>query len=134
MSQSDLKGRYASERRRGIVEDERQPMMERLDVRSKRSNFVASLILIKGNHLSAAQMRTAKKALCERKRNSVERTHEEAETQHKFFRRGKNLVCSGVTCVEKEGVQSKVTARKVEVGLKQSGELRRERWGQRSIR
>ena len=114
------------------MEDERQPMMERLDVRSKRSNFVASLILRKGNHLGAAQTRTAKKALCKRKRNSMERPHEEAEMQHKFFRRGKNLFSSGVTCVEKERVQSKVTARKVEVGLKQSGELRRERWSQRS--
>ena len=40
----------ASERRRGIGEDERQPVMVRLANRWKRSNLVKFVALRKGNH------------------------------------------------------------------------------------
>ena len=44
--------------------------------------------------------------------------HEEAEIQRKALRCGKNLAFSEDTCLEKERVRSKVTPRKVGVGLK----------------
>ena len=40
----------ASERRSGIGEEERQPVMARLAARWKRSNLVILLTLKKGNH------------------------------------------------------------------------------------
>ena len=43
-------GREASERRSGIGEDERQPVMVRLAVRWRRSNLVILVALRKGNH------------------------------------------------------------------------------------
>ena len=43
-------GREASERRRGIGEDERQPVMARLAARWRRSNLVKLVALRKGNH------------------------------------------------------------------------------------
>ena len=46
--------------------------------------------------------------------------HEEAEIQRKALRRGKNLAFSEDTCLEKERVRSKVTPRKIRVGLKRS--------------
>ena len=55
--------------------------------------------------------------------------HEEAEIQRKALRHGKNLVFSKDTCLETERVQSKVTPRKVEVGLKRRRELVRGGWG-----
>ena len=44
------KDRDASERRRGIGEDERQPVMARLAARWRRSNFVLLATLRKGNY------------------------------------------------------------------------------------
>ena len=43
-------GREASERSRGIGEDERQPVMVRLAARWKHSNLVILVTLRKGNH------------------------------------------------------------------------------------
>ena len=43
-------GREALERRRGIGEDERQPVMARLAARWRRSNLVILVALKKGNH------------------------------------------------------------------------------------
>ena len=57
--------------------------------------------------------------------------HEEAEIQSKALRRGKNLVFSKDTSLQKERVRSKVTPRKVGVGLKQRREPRRRRLGWR---
>ena len=58
--------------------------------------------------------------------------HEEAEIQRKALRCGKNFPFSEDTCLEKERVRSKVTPRKVGVGLKQRREPSRRRlawWG-----
>ena len=43
-------GKEASERRSGIGEDERQPVMARLAAQWRRSNLVKSVALRKGNH------------------------------------------------------------------------------------
>ena len=43
-------GKKASERRSGIGEDERQPVMARLAARWRRSNLVRLVALRKGNH------------------------------------------------------------------------------------
>ena len=43
-------GKEASERRSGIGEDERQPVMARLAARCRRSNLVEMVALRKGNH------------------------------------------------------------------------------------
>ena len=43
-------GREASERRSGIGENERQPVMARLAARWMRSNLVILVTLRKGNH------------------------------------------------------------------------------------
>ena len=43
-------GKEASERRSGIEEDERQPMMARLAARLRRSNLVKLVALRKENH------------------------------------------------------------------------------------
>ena len=66
--------------------------------------------------------RGQRKALYRRERDSLREPHDEAEIQRKALRRGKNLAFSEDTCLEKKRVQSKVTPRKVGVGLK----LRRE--------
>ena len=47
-------GREASERQRGIGEDERQPVMARLAARWRRSNLVILIALRKGNHSGEA--------------------------------------------------------------------------------
>ena len=47
-------GREASERRRRIGEDERQPVMARLAARWWRSNLVELVALRKGNHPNEA--------------------------------------------------------------------------------
>ena len=47
-------GRETSERRSGIGEDERQPVMARLAARWRRSNLVKLVALRKGNHPSKA--------------------------------------------------------------------------------
>ena len=64
--------------------------------------------------------RGRRKDLYRTERDSLERPHEEAEIQHKTLRYGKNLAFSEDTCLEKERMQSKVTLRKVGVGLKRS--------------
>ena len=51
----------------------------------------------------------------------------EAEIQCKALKRAKNLGFSEDTCLEKERVRSKVTPRKVGVGLKQGRELNKRR-------
>ena len=66
--------------------------------------------------------RGQRKDLYRRERDSLEGPHEKAEIQRKTLRRGKNLAFSEDTCLEKERVRSKVTPRKVGLGLK----LRRE--------
>ena len=106
-------------------------MMVRLAARWRRSNLVILVTLRKGNHPGEAQVRRGRrKALYRRERDSLEGPHEEAEIQRKALRRGKNLAFSEDTCLEKERVRSKVTPRKVGVGLKRRQELSR-RWGWR---
>ena len=73
--------------------------------------------------------RGQRKALYRTEGDFVEGPHEEAEMQHKALRRGKNLAFSEDTCLEKERVWSKVTPRKVGVGLKRRQELSRRRLG-----
>ena len=75
--------------------------------------------------------RDRRKVLYRTERNSLEGPHEEAEIQHKALRRGKNLAFSEDTCLEKERVRSKVTPRKVGVGLKRRREPSRKRLGWR---
>ena len=65
----------------------------------------------------------------ERERASLEEPHEEVEIQHKAVRPAKNLAFSEDTCLEKKRVQSKVTPRKVGVGLKRRRELNKRRLG-----
>ena len=47
-------GKEASERRTGIGEDERQPVMARLAARWRRSNLVKLVALRNGNHSGEA--------------------------------------------------------------------------------
>ena len=75
--------------------------------------------------------RGRRKALYRKERDSVEGPHEEAEIQRKALRRGKNLTFSEDTCLEKERVRSKVTPRKVGVGLKRRQEPSKRRLGWR---
>ena len=108
-------GREASERRRGIEEDKRQPVMARLAARWRRFNLVKLVALRKGNHLGEAQVRRdRRKDLYKRERDSLDGSHEEAQLQRKALRRGKNLAFSEDTCLEKEKVLSKVTPKKLE--------------------
>ena len=84
--------------------------------------------LRKGNHQGEAFVRRdRRKALCRRERDSFKGPHEEAEIQRKALRRGKRLAFSEDTYLEKERVRSKVTPRKVVVGLKQNRELNKKR-------
>ena len=88
--------------------------------------------LKKGNHSGEAYMRKGlRKALCKRERDFLEGSREEAEIQRKALRRGKNLVFSKDTCLEKERVRLKVTLRKVGVGLKRRREPSKRRLGWR---
>ena len=75
--------------------------------------------------------RGRKKLYYRRERDSLEGPHEEAQIQRKALRRGKNLAFSEDTCLGKEKVQSKVTPRKVGVGLKRRREPSRRRFGWR---
>ena len=75
--------------------------------------------------------RDRRKDLYKTQRNSLEGPQEEAEIQRKALRRGKNLAFSEDTCLEKERVRSKVTPRKVGVGLKRRREPSRRRLGWR---
>ena len=97
--------------------------MTRLATQWRRSDLVILVTLKKGNHLSEAYVKTGRrKALHRSERDSLEGTHEEAEILRKALRQ-KNLTFSEDTCLEKERVRSKVTPRKVGVGLKRNGEL-----------
>ena len=90
------------------------------------------IALRKGNHPGEAYVRTdRRKDFYRRERDSLEGPHEEAEIQRKALRRGKNLAFSEDTCLEKERVWSKVTPRKVGVGLKRRWEPSRRRLGWR---
>ena len=55
--------------------------------------------------------------------------YEEAQIQRKALRRRKKLAFSEDTCLEKERVRSKVTPRKIGVGLKQRREPSKRRLG-----
>ena len=120
--------REASERRRGIEEDERLPVMARLTARWRRSNLVELIALRKGNHPGEAYIRKGRrKDLYRRERDSLVGPHEEAEIQRRALRSGKNLAFSEDTRLKKERVRSKVTPRKVGVGLKRRREPSRRR-------
>ena len=76
--------------------------------------------------------RGRRKTLYRRERDFSERPHEEAEIQSKALRRGKHLAFSEDTRLEKERVRSKVTPRKLGVGLKRRQEPSKRRlawWG-----
>ena len=75
--------------------------------------------------------RGRRKDLYRTERDFLEGPHQEAEIQRKALRRGKNLAFSEDTGLEKERVRSKVTPRKVEVGLKRRREPSRRRLGWR---
>ena len=77
-------------------------------------------------------MRTGRrKALYRTERDSLKGPHEEAQIQRKAMRRRENFAFSEETCLEKERVRSKVTARKVGMGLKRRRELSKRRLGYR---
>ena len=104
--------------------------MARLAARWRRSNLVKLVALRKGKHLGEAYVRRdRKKDLYRRERDSLEGSHEQAEIQRKALRRGKNLAFSKDTCLVKERKRSKVTPRKVGVGLKRRREPSRRRLG-----
>ena len=73
--------------------------------------------------------RGQRKDLYRRERDSLEQPHEEAEIQRKALKCGKNLAFCKDTCLEKERVRSKLTPRKVGVGLKRRWEPSRRRLG-----
>ena len=75
--------------------------------------------------------RDRRKDLYRRERDSLEGAHEEIEIQRKALRRGKNVAFSEDTCLQKETVRSKVTPRKVEMGLKRRREPSKTRLGWR---
>ena len=62
-----------------------------------------------------------------KRRDSLERPHEEAEIQRKALRRRKNLAFSKDTCLQKERVRSKVNPRKKGVRLKGTEEFTRKK-------
>ena len=107
--------------------------MARLAAWWRRSNLVILVTLKKKNHPGEAYVRRGRrKALYRTERDSLEGPQEEAEIQRKSLRRGKNLAFSEDTCLKKERVWSKVTSRKVGVGLKRRWELSGRRlawWG-----
>ena len=70
-----------------------------------------------------------RKALYQRERDSSKGPYEEAEVQRKALRGGNYLAFSEDACLEKASVRSKVTPRKVGVGLKRRRELNEKRWG-----
>ena len=117
----------ASEKRSKIGEDERQPVMARLAARWRHSNLVELVTLRKENHLGKRKWEGTEEKIYTEERGA----HEEAEIQRKALRRGKNSVFSEDTCLEKERVRSKVTPRKVGVGLKRRREPNRRRLGWR---
>ena len=89
-------------------------------------------MLKKGNHPGEAYVRRGRrKDLHRTEMDSLEGPHEEAEIQRRALRRGKNLAFNEDTCLEKERVRSKVTPRKVAVGLKRRREPSKRRLGWR---
>ena len=67
-------GREASERRSGLREDERQPVMARLAARWRGSNLVMLVTLRKGNHPGEAYVRGGRrKDLYRTERDSIKR-------------------------------------------------------------
>ena len=106
--------------------------MARLAARWRRSNLLILVTLTKGNHPGEAYVgRGRRKDLYRRERDSLEGPHEEAEIQRKALRCGNDLAFSEDTCLEKERARSKVTPRKVGVGLKRRRGLSRRRLGRR---
>ena len=75
--------------------------------------------------------RGQRKDLYRRERASLDGAHEEAERQRKVLKPGKNLAFSEDTGLEKKRMRSKVTPRKVGVGLKRRRELNKRRSGWR---
>ena len=67
--------------------------------------------------------RGRRKVLYRTKKDSLEGPHEEAEIQRKTLREGENLALIEDTSLEKEIMRSKVTPRKVGVGLKRRRKL-----------
>ena len=74
-------------------------------------------------------MRRDQRKLCEVRKGGLLKRANEAETRRKVLRRGKNLASREATCPEKERVRSRVTPRKVGMGLKQRGQLNKRRCG-----
>ena len=65
-------GKEASERRTGIGEDEKQPVMALLAARWRRSNLVILITLKKGNHPDEAYVRRGRrKTFYTRERDSL---------------------------------------------------------------
>ena len=60
---TDRGGRDASERRSGIGEDKRQPVMARLAARWRRANLVILVTSRKGNHPGEAYVRRGRRKL-----------------------------------------------------------------------
>ena len=69
----------------------------------------------------------------ERERDSSKGPHEEAEIQRRALRHRKILTFSEDTCLEKERMWSKMTPRKVGVGLKRRRDPSRSRMGGRLV-
>ena len=112
-------GKEASERRSGIGENERQPVMVQLAAQWRHSNLVILVVLRKGNHPGETHVRRGRRNdLYRTEMDSLEGPHKKTEIQHTALRRGKNLAFSDDKCLEKERVQLKVTPTKVGVGLK----------------
>ena len=124
-------GNKVSEKRRGLGEDERQPVMARLAARWKRSNLVKLVTLRKRNNPGEAYVRRDRRKALHKTERDLDGPHEEAEIQRKTLRRRKNLVFSKGTCLQKKKVGSKVTPRKIGVGLKPRREPSRRRLGWR---
>ena len=72
-----------------------------------------------------------KKSFIQKREGLLRGAHEEAEIQRKALKRRNNLAFSEETCLEKERVQSKVTPRKMGVGLKRRRKLNNRRLGWR---
>ena len=104
--------------------------MAGLAARWRRSNLVVLVALRKGNHPGEAYVRRGhRKDLYRRERDSIEESHEEAEIQRKALRRGKNLVFSEDTCLEKGKSAVEGDPKKSWMGLKRRREPSRRKLG-----
>ena len=101
--------------------------MARLAAWWRRFNLVMLVTLKNGNHPGEAYVRRGRRKALYRTEN------EEAEIQRQALRRGKNLTFIEDTCLETGTVRSKVTPRKVEVGLKRRREPNKRRLGWRLV-